>query len=132
MTPLLRKALVLASLASLAACATPPAAAQADAHQHEQGTQAGKPAAGAPAPGAGGMGMGGMGMGGMMGDQAMMMQMMQQHCREMMQGMQGGGARGLPHLPPGNEKLELQMHADMMRAMSDILSKYAARLPDRK
>lgn len=123
----LRKCITIASFASLAACATPPAAAQADAHQHEEGAQAGKPAAGAPAQGAGGMGMGGM-----MGDQAMMMQMMQQHCREMMQGMQGGGARGLPRLPPGNEKLELQMHADMMRAMSDILSKYAARLPDKK
>jgi hypothetical protein len=128
MNAALRKTLAIASFAGLAACATPPAAAQADTHQHEQGTQAGKPAAGAPAQGAGGMGMGG----GMMGDQAMMMQMMQQHCRQMMQGMQGGGARGLPHLPPGNEKLELQMHADMMRAMSDILSKYAARLPDKK
>jgi hypothetical protein len=68
-------------------------------------------------PGASGM-QGGMG--GMMG---------------MMQGcpmMSGGGGHGMPHLPPGNEKLELQMHADMMRAMSDILTKYAARLPDKK
>ena len=113
-----RKVIAIASLASLAACATPPAAAQADEHQHEQDPQ------GMPGQGVGGMGMGGQGMGGMMG----MMDMMQ-GCRQM---MQSGGARGLPHLPPGNEKLELQMHADMMKAMGDILAKYAARLPDKK
>jgi hypothetical protein len=54
----------------------------------------------------------------------------------MMQGcpMMGGGrmGHGMPHLPPGNEKLEMQMHADMMRAMADVLTKYAARLPDKK
>jgi hypothetical protein len=58
---------------------------------------------------------------------------MMQGC-PMMQGgrmMQGGG-HAMPHLPPGNEKLELQMHADMMRAMADVLSKYAGRLPDKK
>jgi hypothetical protein len=75
-------------------------------------------------PGAPGM-QGGMGQG--MGD---MMGM------EMMQGcpmMRGGGmGHGMPHLPPGNEKLELQMHADMMRAMADVMTKYAARLPDKK
>lgn len=71
-----------------------------------------------------GQGMGGQGMGGMMG----MMDMMQ-GC-PMMRG--GGGAQGMPHLPQGNDKLELQMHAEMMRAMSDILTKYAARLPDKK
>ena len=38
----------------------------------------------------------------------------------------------MAHLPPGNEKLEMQMHADMMRAMADIMTKYAARLPDKK
>ena len=61
---------------------------------------------------------------------------------EMMQGcpmMRGGGGmaqrgmgHGMPQLPPGNEKMQLQMHADMMRAMADVLTKYAARLPDRK
>jgi hypothetical protein len=54
----------------------------------------------------------------------------------MMQGcpmMRGAGMGGaMPHLPPGNEKLEMQMHADMMRAMADIMTKYAARLPDKK
>jgi metal-dependent amidase/aminoacylase/carboxypeptidase family protein len=91
-----------------------PAAAQTDPHQHEQ-----------PAPGGPGSAAG---MGGMMGAQDMggMMRMMQ-GCPM----MQGGG-QGLPHLPPGNEKLELQMHADMMKAMGDILARYAARLPEKK
>jgi hypothetical protein len=111
----LRIAVAAASLAMLGAAA--PATAQTDPHQHEQAT-----------PGAGPQGMGGMGMGGMMGGQDMggMMRMMQ-GCPM----MQGGG-HGLPHLPPGNEKLELQMHADMMKAMGDILAKYAARLPEKK
>ena len=69
-----------------------------------------------------GQGMGNQGgMGGMMG--------MMQGCRDM---MPSGGGHGMPHLPPGNEKLELQMHADMMRAIADVLGKYAARLPDKK
>jgi hypothetical protein len=67
----------------------------------------------------GGMGQGGMG--GMMGTM--------QGC-PMMSG--GGMGHAMPHLPPGNEKLELQMHADMMRAMADVLGKYVARLPDKK
>jgi len=83
------------------------AAAQSDAQrQHGSGDMQG------------GMGQG---MGGMMG--------MMQGC-PMMRG--GGMGHGMPHLPPGNEKLELQMHADMMRAMADVLGKYAARLPDKK
>ena len=73
-----------------------------------------------PPPGMyGGMGSG-PGMGGMMG--------MMQDCPM----LRGGGGHGMPHLPPGNEKLELQMHADMMRAIADVLTKYAARLPDKK
>ena len=109
MTPRSRTAIAIVSLAALAIAG--PATAQSDQHEHG--------AAGAQSRGDMGGMMGGQGMGGNMG---------------MMQGcpmMQGGG-RGLPHLPPGNEKLELQMHADMMKAMSDILAKYAARLPDRK
>ena len=74
------------------------------------------------APGMQGGMMGGQGgMGGMMG--------MMQGC-PMMQS--GGMGHRMPHLPPGNEKLEMQMQADMMRAMAEILSKYAARLPDKK
>jgi hypothetical protein len=105
----LRKTIAAASLAATfgALGFVLPAAAQSDAHQHEQGDQRSP------------------GMGGMMG--------MMQGC-PMMQGggMAMGGGHGMPHLPPGNEKLEVQMHADMMKAMADVLAKYAARLPDRK
>lgn len=103
-----RKVVALASFAGAAALPLP-VAAQSDQHQHEQSAQRGQ---------ASGM-MSGQGMGGMM---------------DMMQGcpMMRGGGHGMPHLPPGNEKLELQMHADMMKAMGDILAKYAARLPERK
>jgi len=75
-------------------------------------------------PGAPGM-QGGMeqGMSGMMGGM--------QGC-PMMGGGGGRMAHGMPHLPPGNEKLEMQMHADMMRAIADVMTKYAARLPDKK
>jgi hypothetical protein len=78
------------------------------------------------APGTqGGMGQGMGDMGGMMG--------MMQGCPMMRGGMGGGGmGHGMAHLPPGNEKLEMQMHADMMRAMADVMTKYAARLPDKK
>ena len=114
----LRIAVVAASMAALGHTLT--AAAQTDPHQHDSPpASAGSPAAGAPGMGMGGM-MGAPGMGGTMG--------MMQGCREMMR----DSGHGLPHLPPGNEKLELQMHADMMKAMGDILAKYAARLPDKK
>ena len=33
------------------------------------------------------------------------------------------------HLPASNEKLELQMHGEMMKAMGDIMLKYADRIP---
>lgn len=80
------------------------------------------PLAGAQAEGhAPGMRGGGMGPG--------MMDMMQ-NCPHMAQ--RGGAPHALPRLPAGNEKLELQMHADMMRAVADVLGKYAARLPDKK
>src|SRR5689334_25299679 len=122
----LRKAIATAGLAALAAFAVAlPAAAQSDAHEHDQGAPA---ARGPQGPGGPGMGMGP----GMMGDQRMMMEMMMQNCRQMMQGGgMGMGARGLPRLPEGNDKLELQMHADMMKAMGDIMAKYAARLPEK-
>ena len=38
--------------------------------------------------------------------------------------MSGGGM--MPQLPPGNEKLQMQMHAEMMQRMGEILAKYAA------
>jgi hypothetical protein len=52
-----------------------------------------------------------------------------------MQGMQGmmsgcpmmsGGM--MPQLPPGNEKLQLQMWGEMMQKMGEIASKYAAQV----
>lgn len=50
----------------------------------------------------------------------------------MMQGMQGmmGGQTGsavpLPQLPPGNEKLQLQMWGEVMQKVGEIVGKYAA------
>ena len=115
----LRRLALVASLAGVGALAPMSTLAQStDPHQHD------KDAPQQPRMPGGGMGMGGAGMGGGM------MQMME-HCQQMMS-QRGSGPRGLPQLPPGNEKLQLQMHADMMRAMADIVGKYAARLPDRK
>lgn len=72
------------------------------------------------------MGMEGMGgMGGMMG----MMDMMGT-CNRMMQG--GSMAHGMPQLPPGNAKLQLQMHAEMMQKTGEILAKYAAQVREDK
>ena len=36
----------------------------------------------------------------------------------------------MSHFPAGNEKLELQMQGEMMKAMGDIMLKYADRIPD--
>jgi hypothetical protein len=82
----------------------------------------------APAkPGAGMRGMEGMqGMEGMMG----MMDMMSS-CNRMMQGSASTG-HGMPQLPPGNAKLELQMHAEMMQRMGEILAKYASQVKEDK
>ena len=72
--------------------------------------------------GAGGSG-GGMCGGGAMGKtgpgQGMMSKM----------GASSGGP-GMPKLPPGNEKLEFQMHAEMMQKMGEIALKYADRIKD--
>lgn len=73
-----------------------------------------------PAPGRDGMPMehqGMMGGGGMMN--------MMQHCERMM-GARGGHA--MPQLPPGNEKLQLQMQAEIMQKVGEILGKYAAQV----
>ena len=47
-------------------------------------------------------------------------------------GMMGGGmmnnSQTIPNLPPGNEKLGVQMHAEMMQAMGTIMQKYADRV----
>jgi hypothetical protein len=36
----------------------------------------------------------------------------------------------MPQLPPGNEKLQLQMQAEMMQKMGEILAKYSARVKE--
>ena len=40
--------------------------------------------------------------------------------------MMGGGM--MPQLPPGNEKLQLQMWGEMMQKMGEIASRYAAQV----
>jgi len=76
-----------------------------------------------PNPPAGAHGMEGMPMGGgMMG--------MMGNCSRMMQG--GMTGHMLPQLPPGNEKLQLQMQAEMMQKMGEIVSKYAAQIKEEK
>lgn len=70
--------------------------------------------------------MGQDGMGGMMG----MMNMMSQCSRMMNSGMGGGILHGVPRLPPGNEKLQVQMHAEIMRTVGEIMAKYAGRVED--
>jgi hypothetical protein len=40
----------------------------------------------------------------------------------------GGGGAMMMRLPPGNEALELQMQAEMMRAMAQVMEKYAGRI----
>ncbi len=45
--------------------------------------------------------------------------------------MDGGMMGGCPmmgQLPPGNEKLSMQMHGEMMQAMGEILRKYADKI----
>lgn len=86
-------------------------------------------------PGAGmhgGRGMGAMeGMQGMEGMSGMMGMMdMMGSCSRMMHG--GPMAHGIPQLPPGNAKLQLQMHAEMMQKMGEVLAKYAGQIKEDK
>ena len=54
--------------------------------------------------------------------------------RCMHKGMMGDGRMPhmvpLPSLPPGNGKLELQMQAEVMQKVGEILGKYAAQVKD--
>nr|WP_315593781.1 hypothetical protein [uncultured Cupriavidus sp.] len=55
----------------------------------------------------------------------------EKHHGMMMGHMMGGNmmtACPMIGLPAGNEKLAMQMHADMMQAMSDIMRKYADKI----
>jgi hypothetical protein len=68
---------------------------------------------------------------GMMGQQGMMGQhpgMM--GCPMLSGNVSGGmmGSRGLPALPPGNEKLQLQMHAEIMQKIGEVIARYASRI----
>ncbi len=76
-----------------------------------------------PKPGQGMQGMQGMHEGqGMMG--------MISGCPMMSGGTMGRGmmSGAVPQLPPGNEKLQLQMWGEMMQNMGEIASKYAAQV----
>jgi hypothetical protein len=73
-------------------------------HQHEEAAKGQKP-------------QGMVGGGGMMD--------MMQGCERM---MSARGEHAMPQLPPGNEKLQLQMHAEIMQRVGEILSKYAAQV----
>jgi hypothetical protein len=54
------------------------------------------------------------------------------HGMQGMQGMMSGcpmmGGGMMPQLPPGNEKLQLQMWGEMMQKMGEIASKYAVQV----
>lgn len=95
-----------------------------------------KPEAGKPGMSMhGGKGMGGMqgmqGMQGMTGKSGMMPMMdMMSACDHAMQS--GAMAHGMPQLPPGNAKLQLQMQAEMMQKTGEILAKYAAQIGEEK
>lgn len=86
-------------------------------------------------PGSSMQGMADMPMGhGMMGSDGTkggsMMDMMHS-CRKMMSGAMAGGLM-MPQLPPGNEKLQFQMHAEMMQKMGEIAAKYADKIKEGK
>lgn len=53
---------------------------------------------------------------------------------EGMKGMLGKGMMNkgqmMPDLPSGNEKLNAQMHAEMMQSMGNIMEKYAEKIPN--
>lgn len=55
---------------------------------------------------------------------------MMRSCQSMMGSGQNMGQSGMPRLPPGNEKLEAQMHAEMMQKMGEIAARYADRIKD--
>lgn len=58
-----------------------------------------------------------------------MMDMMHS-CQSMMGS--GMGMSGMTKLPPGNEKLEAQMHAEMMQKMGEIARRYAEQIKEAK
>lgn len=103
-------AALAASGVAMAADAAPPAQGSAPGMQNPEGM----------------MGRGMMGQG-MMGEG--MMDLMRS-CQSMMGSGANMGPMGMPKLPPGNEKLETQMHAEMMQKMGEIAARYAARIKE--
>lgn len=70
-------------------------------------------------------------MGGMMGGDMMGMMNMMHECQRRMGGASAHGGM-MPQMPPGNEKLQFQMHAEMMQKMGEIAAKYAERIKEDK
>jgi len=68
----------------------------------------------------------GMMKGGKMDGGMMNMMDMMKGCGQMMSGPM------MPELPAGNAKLQLQMRAEMMQKMGEILAKYADKIKDEK
>lgn len=65
-----------------------------------------------------------------MGENMMGMMNMMDSCSRMMQrGMMG---HMIPQLPAGNEKLQLQMHAEIMQKVGEIEAKYANQIKEEK
>lgn len=92
--------------------------------------QAAKPGSGMSGMGDMSKGHGKMGSDGTMGGMMDMMGMMNS-CQKMMGGAMSGGAM-MPQLPPGNEKLEFQMHAEMMQKVGEIAARYADKIKEAK
>lgn len=86
-------------------------------------------------PGSSMSGMGDMSKGhGKMGSDGTMgggMMDMMHSCQKTMGGTMSGGAM-MPQLPPGNEKLEFQMHAEMMQKVGEIAARYADKIKEAK
>lgn len=101
----------LACLAGAAHAADPAPAAQTTA-----------PAPGTPGAMAGMHGPHGMGKG-MSMSCPMMQDKMMKHRHHSAQKIM------MPRLPPGNEKLQLLMHAEILQKVGEIEAKYAAQLP---
>jgi hypothetical protein len=58
---------------------------------------------------------------------------MMNSCREMMRGTRRGAdedSLAVPQLPPGNERLQLQMRGEMMQKLGEIASRYADKVKE--
>jgi hypothetical protein len=71
-------------------------------------------------------------MGGTNGGSMMDMMGMMKSCQSMMGSGSMHSDAAAFKLPPGNEKLETQMHAEMLQKMGEIATKYADRIKEDK